>query len=118
MDQVLGHKDGKVGAVFDRFAYFDEKCRALDGWSRELRRILKGEGEGSKVIPLYGLGAMQVGLLILFDGFKRIQNLPLDLHIFRTAPCVSPVRQRLHMADRTRPTLDQLCRRQVNLFYH
>ena len=33
---------------------FDEKCRALDGWSRELRRILKGGGEGSKVIPLYG----------------------------------------------------------------
>ena len=54
MDQVLGHKDGKVGAVYDRYAYFDEKCRALDGWSRELRRILKGEGEGSKVIPLYG----------------------------------------------------------------
>ena len=54
MDQVLGHKDGKVGAVYDRYAYFDEKCRALDGWSRELRRILKGGGEGSKVIPLYG----------------------------------------------------------------
>ena len=54
MDQVLGHKDGKVGAVYDRYAYFDEKCRALDGWSRELRRILKGGGEGSKVIPLHG----------------------------------------------------------------
>jgi integrase len=54
MDQVLGHKDGSVGAVYDRYAYFDEKGRALDGWSRELRRILKGEGEGSKVIPLYG----------------------------------------------------------------
>jgi hypothetical protein len=54
MDQVLGHKDGKVGAVYDRYAYFDEKCRALDGWSRELRRILNGAGEGSKVIPLYG----------------------------------------------------------------
>jgi len=54
MDQVLGHKDGKVGAVYDRYAYLDEKCRALDGWSRELRRILKGGGEGSKVIPLYG----------------------------------------------------------------
>ena len=55
MDQVLGHKDGKVGAVYDRYAYFDEKCRALDGWSRELRRILNdGEGEVSKVIPLYG----------------------------------------------------------------
>ena len=54
MDQVLGHKDGKVGAVYDRYAYFDEKCRALNGWSRELRRILKGGGEGSKVIPLYG----------------------------------------------------------------
>ena len=59
---------------------------------------------------------MQVGLLILFDGFERIQNLPLNLHIFGAAPCVSPVRQRLHMADRTRPTLDQFCRRKVNLF--
>jgi len=54
MDQVLGHKDGKVGAVYDRYAYFDEKCRALNGWSRELRRILKGGGEGSNVNPLYG----------------------------------------------------------------
>ena len=52
MDQVLGHKDGKVGAVYDRYAYFDEKCRALDGWSRELRRILDG-AEPAKVIPLY-----------------------------------------------------------------
>jgi len=55
MDQVLGHKDSKVGAVYNRYAYFEEKCRALDGWSRELRRILNnGEGEVSKVIPLYG----------------------------------------------------------------
>ena len=30
------HKDRKVGAVYDRYAYFDEKCRALVGWSREL----------------------------------------------------------------------------------
>lgn len=54
MDQVLGHKDGKVGAVYDRYAYFDEKCRALDGWSRELRRILDGVKGDSKIIPLYG----------------------------------------------------------------
>ena len=53
MDQVLGHKDGKVGAVYDRYAYFDEKRRALDGWSRELRRILDGTEESATIIPLY-----------------------------------------------------------------
>ena len=53
MDKVLGHKDGKVGAVYDRYAYFDEKCRALDGWFQELRRILNGAGEGAEVISLY-----------------------------------------------------------------
>ena len=52
MDQVLGHKNSKIGAVYDRYAYFDEKCRALDGWSRELRRILDGD-RPAKVIPLY-----------------------------------------------------------------
>ncbi len=54
MDQVLGHKDGNVGAVYDRYAYYDEKCRALDGWSRELRRILSGShADEGNVIPLY-----------------------------------------------------------------
>ena len=44
MEKVLGYKDGKVGAVFERHAYYDEKRRAFYGWSRELRRILNGAG--------------------------------------------------------------------------
>ena len=53
MDPVHGQKDVKVGSVYDRYAYFDEKRRALDGWSREQRRIVNGVGWGAKVIPLY-----------------------------------------------------------------
>lgn len=46
---------------------------------------------------------MQVCLLVFLNGFKRIPNLPLDLHIFRAAPNVAPIGQCLkifleHMA--------------------
>ena len=61
---------------------------------------------------------MQVGLLILFDRFERIQNLPLDLHIFGAAPNVAPIGQCLNMAERIRPTLKQLRWCQINLLSH
>ena len=50
---MFGHNLSKVGAVYDRYAYFDDKCRALGEWSWERWRILDGTGEGAKVIALY-----------------------------------------------------------------
>ena len=54
MDKVLGHKDRSIGATYNRYAYLAEKRRALDGWSRELRRILsRSSEEEGNVISLY-----------------------------------------------------------------
>jgi integrase len=54
MDKVLGHKDRSIGATYNRYAYLTEKRRALDGWSRELRRILsRSSEEEGNVISLY-----------------------------------------------------------------
>ena len=61
---------------------------------------------------------MQVGLLVFLNSFKRIQNLSLDLHIFRTAPNVAPIGQCLNMAERIRPMLKQLRWCQINLLSH
>jgi integrase len=55
MDKVLGHKDRSIGATYNRYAYLTEKRRALDGWARELHRILSGSSqvEEGNVISLY-----------------------------------------------------------------
>jgi len=54
MDKVIGHKDRSIGATYNRYAYLTEKRRALDGWSRELRRILsRSSEEEGNVISLY-----------------------------------------------------------------
>ena len=54
MNKVLGHKDRSIGATYNRYAYLTEKRRALDGWSRELRRILsRSSEEEGNMISLY-----------------------------------------------------------------
>jgi integrase len=53
---LLGHApQGITQAVYDRFAYMDEKAHALESWGRRLRSIVTGE-EAPKVVQLRGGG--------------------------------------------------------------
>lgn len=50
-DAILNHKDGSIGATYDRHDYYDEKRAALQAWADHLHRIVTGD-EGGKVVPI------------------------------------------------------------------
>jgi len=41
-DKVLNHVDQSVGAIYDRYAYLDEKRAALEAWAERFRQITGG----------------------------------------------------------------------------
>ncbi|GMQ53678.1 site-specific integrase [Halopseudomonas aestusnigri] len=52
--RILNHKDMSVDAVYDRYAYFDEKAEALSQWHAFLRGLLEREFDGKSWIEVYG----------------------------------------------------------------
>jgi integrase len=50
--KILNHAESSVTAVYDRHSYFEEKKRALELWSHELRRIVAGAEPVSNVVPM------------------------------------------------------------------
>ena len=50
IDAILNHKDGSVGAIYNRYAYAKEKRQALDAWSRKLAKIVSDKE--STVTPI------------------------------------------------------------------
>ena len=49
--RVLGHINGSVTGIYDRYEYLDEKRVALDTWGRVLTGIVANEPETSSVVP-------------------------------------------------------------------
>lgn len=54
-EQVLGHAQGGIEAVYDQHSYVDEKRRALEKVNREIGRLL-GKEVRNKVVKLRGVG--------------------------------------------------------------
>lgn len=42
IDAILNHKDGGVGAIYNRYAYAKEKRQALEAWASKLAEIVSG----------------------------------------------------------------------------
>src|SRR5699024_4740319 len=40
VDKILNHVDGSVGAVYDRYSYYEEKRAALNDWSAALAKLV------------------------------------------------------------------------------
>jgi len=40
IDAILNHKDGSVGAIYNRYAYAKEKRDALEAWALNLAQIV------------------------------------------------------------------------------
>ena len=53
ISRVLGHADREITGVYDRYAYDQEKRRALEKWERKLKAVLSGE-KVPKVISIEG----------------------------------------------------------------
>lgn len=51
IDAILNHKDGSVGAIYNRYAYAKEKRQALEAWACRLSEIVREIG--SKVALLH-----------------------------------------------------------------
>jgi integrase len=51
IDAILNHKDGSVGAIYNRYAYAQEKRDALEAWAHKLSHIVSGKESKSDVIP-------------------------------------------------------------------
>jgi integrase len=49
-ERALGHVNGGVRGVYDRYEYREEKRQAFEALAREVRRIVGGEA--AKVVPL------------------------------------------------------------------
>ncbi len=56
VSKVLGHSDGSITAVYDRFEYWPQKTQALDAWSARLEEIIPGKLAASNVVPLVTAG--------------------------------------------------------------
>lgn len=52
---VLNHAEKGVTAVYDRYAYDNEKRIALDAWDRQLTGIIEKK-DGSTVVPFVKRG--------------------------------------------------------------
>jgi integrase len=50
-EKVLGHKLQGILAVYNRYAYGDEKRQALELWEAELQKILELKPQEARVIP-------------------------------------------------------------------
>jgi len=59
VSKVLGHSDGSITAIYDRFEYWPQKKQALDAWSARLEEIILGKPAASNVVPLAEAGAQQ-----------------------------------------------------------
>lgn len=51
-EKVLGHKLQGILAVYNRYAYDEEKRQALESWENELQKILEIEPIETKIIPI------------------------------------------------------------------
>jgi integrase len=56
VSKVLGHSDGSITAVYDRFEYWPQKKQALDAWSARLEEIISGKPASSNVVSLATVG--------------------------------------------------------------
>jgi integrase len=52
VSKVLGHSDGSITAVYDRFEYWPQKKQALEAWAARLEEILTGKPAASNVVTL------------------------------------------------------------------
>lgn len=52
--RILNHKDLSMDAVYDRYAYFDEKAAALAEWHAFLKQLLQKEFGDVDWVELYG----------------------------------------------------------------
>lgn len=53
--RILNHKDLSVDAIYDRYAYFDEKAQALSEWHTFLKSLLQREfGNDADWVDFYG----------------------------------------------------------------
>lgn len=52
--RILNHKDLSMDAVYDRYAYFDEKAAALAEWHAFLKQLLQKEFGDVDWVKLYG----------------------------------------------------------------
>ncbi|MBT0631960.1 phage integrase family protein [Pseudomonas aeruginosa] len=52
--RILNHKDLSVDAIYDRYAYFEEKAEALEGWHAYLKRLLQKEFGDVDWVEFYG----------------------------------------------------------------
>jgi integrase len=59
VSKVLGHSDGSVTAIYDRFEYGPQKKQALDAWSARLEEIISGKPSASNVVSLATAGEAQ-----------------------------------------------------------
>ncbi|EPY8539042.1 tyrosine-type recombinase/integrase, partial [Pseudomonas aeruginosa] len=52
--RILNHKDLSVDAIYDRYAYFEEKAEALQGWHAYLKGLLQKEFGDVDWVGFYG----------------------------------------------------------------
>ena len=52
--RILNHKDLSVDAIYDRYAYFDEKAVALSEWHAFLKGLLRKEFGDVDWVEFYG----------------------------------------------------------------
>lgn len=52
VSKVLGHSDGSITAVYDRFEYWPQKKQALEAWAARLEEIVSGKPATSNVVEL------------------------------------------------------------------
>jgi hypothetical protein len=52
VSKILGHSDGSITAIYDRFEYWPQKKQALDAWSARLEEIVSGKKAETNVVSL------------------------------------------------------------------
>ena len=52
--RILNHKNLSVDAIYDRYAYFDEKAAALAEWHAFLKQLLEKEFGDADWVEFYG----------------------------------------------------------------
>ena len=53
--RILNHKNLSVDAIYDRYAYFDEKAAALNDWHSYLLGLFQGEFDQKDWLKVYGV---------------------------------------------------------------
>jgi integrase len=59
VSKILGHSDGSITAIYDRFEYGPQKKQALDAWSARLEGIVSGKKAETNVVSLAAAGDVQ-----------------------------------------------------------